>query len=60
MVCSRVKEIAESTGATEVVVAGIGAPLFARELGGVDLTDELGPAADALPAFAVREIAQMR
>jgi (4-(4-[2-(gamma-L-glutamylamino)ethyl]phenoxymethyl)furan-2-yl)methanamine synthase len=40
-----------------IIVAGIGASLFARELGGVDLTQELGDAADALPAFAVREIA---
>jgi (4-(4-[2-(gamma-L-glutamylamino)ethyl]phenoxymethyl)furan-2-yl)methanamine synthase len=57
MICSQVNRIAQSSGAKEIIVAGIGAPLFARELGGVDLTTELGPAADALPALAVREVA---
>jgi probable H4MPT-linked C1 transfer pathway protein len=58
MICTRVQEAAESSGASEIIVAGIGAPLFARELGGTDLAAELGPAADALPAFAVREVAK--
>jgi (4-(4-[2-(gamma-L-glutamylamino)ethyl]phenoxymethyl)furan-2-yl)methanamine synthase len=57
MICSRVNAIAKSSGAKEIIVAGIGAPLFAQELGATDLTCELGPAADALPAFAVRELA---
>jgi probable H4MPT-linked C1 transfer pathway protein len=60
MICSQTKKIADSTGAKEIIVAGIGAPLFSRELGGTDLTRELGPAADALPAFAVREVAKAR
>jgi probable H4MPT-linked C1 transfer pathway protein len=58
MICSQTKKIAHSSGAKEILVAGIGAPLFSRELGGTDLTRELGPAADALPAFAVRELAK--
>lgn len=58
MICSQTKKIAHSSGAKEIIVAGIGAPLFSRELGGTDLTRELGPAADALPAFAVRELAK--
>jgi (4-(4-[2-(gamma-L-glutamylamino)ethyl]phenoxymethyl)furan-2-yl)methanamine synthase len=57
MVCSAVRRCAAACSAEEIVVAGTGASLFARELGGVDLTKELGAAADALPAFAVREIA---
>ena len=57
MICSQVKKIAGSSRVKEIIVAGIGAPLFSRELGGIDLTSELGPAADALPAFAVREVA---
>jgi hypothetical protein len=57
-VCSQVNRIAHAAGTTEIIVAGIGAPLFSRELGGTDLTRELGPAADALPAFAVREVAK--
>ena len=60
IICGQVKRVAESSGAREIIVAGIGAPLFSRELGGKDLTGELGPAADALPAFAVRELANTR
>jgi (4-(4-[2-(gamma-L-glutamylamino)ethyl]phenoxymethyl)furan-2-yl)methanamine synthase len=58
MICRQVKKVAESSGATDIIVAGIGAPLFSPELNGTDLTCELGPAADALPAFAVRELAK--
>jgi probable H4MPT-linked C1 transfer pathway protein len=57
IICSQVEKIKKSSGAKEVIVAGIGAPLFSHELGGTDLTRELGPSADALPAFAVRELA---
>ncbi|MFA5267505.1 MAG: hydantoinase/oxoprolinase family protein [Methanoregula sp.] len=57
MICSQVRAIVQSSGAKQVIVAGIGSPLFSRELGGTDLSCELGPAADALPAFAVREVA---
>lgn len=60
MICSQTKKIADSSGAQEIIVAGIGAPLFSQELGGKDLTRELGPVADALPAFAVRELAKAR
>jgi probable H4MPT-linked C1 transfer pathway protein len=57
IVCSQVRRVVAESGATQILVAGIGAPLFARELEGIDLSIELGPYADALPAFAVREIA---
>lgn len=43
-----------------VLVAGIGSTLLARELGGADLRTELGKVADALPAFAVKEVAERR
>ena len=56
-VCNRVRAVMRESGASSVVVAGIGAPLFSRELGGIDLNEELGMCADALPAFAVRELA---
>jgi probable H4MPT-linked C1 transfer pathway protein len=52
-----VARVKAESGASSVIVAGIGAGLFARECGGIDLFRELGPAADALPAHAVREIA---
>ena len=58
LVGGQVRKVAEDSHAREIIVAGIGARIFARELGGTDLTEELGPAADALPAFAVREIAE--
>ncbi|MCK8519422.1 hydantoinase/oxoprolinase family protein [Methanoculleus sp. 7T] len=45
------------SGAGRVITAGIGADLFARELSGVTLNQELGEVADALPAYAVREVA---
>lgn len=56
-VLSAVRRCAEVSSADEILVAGIGAPLYARELGGLDLNRELGPVADALPAYAVRTIA---
>jgi probable H4MPT-linked C1 transfer pathway protein len=60
MICRQVKKIAIASGAKEIIVAGVGAPLFSRELGGIDLTRDLGSAADALPALAVREIVKAR
>ena len=60
MICNQVLNVARQSAVKEIVVAGIGAPLFARELGGIDLTRELGAVADALPALAVREVAIQR
>ena len=50
--------VVRETHATGLIVAGIGAPLFVQEYGGILLSDELGAAADALPAYAVREVAR--
>jgi probable H4MPT-linked C1 transfer pathway protein len=52
-----VDRVARECGADHVVVAGIGSSLFARELGGVDLARQMGAVSDALPAFAVKEVA---
>jgi hypothetical protein len=49
--------VVRECGADSVVVAGIGSSLFARELGGWDLARELGAVSDALPAYAVKEVA---
>jgi (4-(4-[2-(gamma-L-glutamylamino)ethyl]phenoxymethyl)furan-2-yl)methanamine synthase len=57
LICGQVRKIANECSSGEIIVAGIGAHLFARELNGTDLNRELGDIADALPAFAVREIA---
>jgi len=56
-ICNAVRACAMAFGAGEILVGGIGAPHFSRELGGRNLNHELGAVADALPAFAVREIA---
>jgi len=56
-ICAQVKKVAADSGARQIIVAGIGAPVFARELGGTDLNVRLGDMADALPAYAVRELA---
>ncbi|NLA37802.1 MAG: H4MPT-linked C1 transfer pathway protein [Methanomicrobiales archaeon] len=45
------------SGAGRVITAGMGADLFARELDGMALNRELGAVSDALPAYAVREVA---
>lgn len=44
-------------GTVEIICAGIGSSLVSRILGGRDLSREVGGAADALPAYAVREVA---
>ncbi|HDQ07362.1 MAG TPA: H4MPT-linked C1 transfer pathway protein [Methanoculleus sp.] len=41
----------------EVIVAGVGAKVLAGALGGAVLADRIGEMADALPAYAVREVA---
>ena len=48
----------KNTGAGKVLTAGIGASLIAPLVGGEDLSQACGDVADALPAFAVREVAQ--
>lgn len=58
LVCDKVRNVMAAAGTTDVVTAGIGSALFAQELGGIDLFKELGDAADALPAFSVREVAK--
>lgn len=57
LICNQVRRVADRSRAREIVVGGIGAHLFAEELGGIDLASELGPFADTLPAFSVREVA---
>jgi probable H4MPT-linked C1 transfer pathway protein len=57
LVCDQVRKVTAETGARQIIVAGIGAQLFSDELDGTDLTKILGPVADALPAYAVRELA---
>ncbi|MEI8330520.1 MAG: hydantoinase/oxoprolinase family protein [Methanomicrobiales archaeon] len=58
LVCDNVRKVVADTDSRQIIVAGIGAPLFARELGGIDLNRVLGNVADVLPAYAVRELAR--
>jgi probable H4MPT-linked C1 transfer pathway protein len=56
-ICRSVQQVRDRTGADRVLCAGIGGKLIAGLAGGSDLRQDLGSAADALPAFAVREVA---
>lgn len=60
LIVRAVERALSRSGAGRVIAAGIGAELFARELGGVTLYGEIGEVADALPAYAVREVALRR
>jgi probable H4MPT-linked C1 transfer pathway protein len=57
LICGQVRGVAAESGAGRIIVAGIGALLFAQELSGINLNKILGPVAETLPAFSVREIA---
>ncbi len=57
LIRNQVGNVMEASCSTSLLTAGTGASLFARELGGTDLSGRIGKAADALPAYAVREVA---
>ncbi len=57
LVCDAVDKVAKNANVDMILVGGIGSPTFAPLVGGADLTASLGIPADALPAFAVRELA---
>jgi len=46
----------DKSGACRIYTAGSGSGLLSSALGGTDLSLEIGPAATALPAYAVREV----
>ncbi|HJJ46979.1 MAG TPA: H4MPT-linked C1 transfer pathway protein [Methanocorpusculum sp.] len=56
-VCEATLKTKILTQADIIFVGGIGSKTFAPLVGGIDLTEATGIPADALPAFAVREIA---
>lgn len=57
LIMSGIDEICKKAGTNEVIFAGIGSGLIAKKYGGTNLSGALGPVVDALPAFAVREVA---
>ena len=42
LICDQVQRVAAESGARQIIVGGIGAPFFSRELDGIDLVKELG------------------
>jgi probable H4MPT-linked C1 transfer pathway protein len=58
LIAQAVEQAMDTSGAGRVVTAGIGADIFAKELRGTTLRRELGNVVDALPAYAVLEVAR--
>jgi (4-(4-[2-(gamma-L-glutamylamino)ethyl]phenoxymethyl)furan-2-yl)methanamine synthase len=58
LVKDQVQRVVRESQASGILVAGTGARLFVQECGGMLLSEELGAAADALPAYAVGEVAK--
>ncbi len=58
LLISGIEDVCRKAGTNEVVFAGIGSGLIAKKFGGTNLSGALGPVVDALPAFAVREVAE--
>lgn len=56
MIREAVSAALPASGGGPVLAAGIGSGLLSTALGARDLFQEIGPAADALPALAVREV----
>jgi probable H4MPT-linked C1 transfer pathway protein len=57
LIFSGIETVCRKAGTNEVIFAGIGSGLIAKKFGGTNLSGALGPVVDALPAFAVREVA---
>lgn len=60
IVCDAVAKAVVDAAPGEILVGGIGSPVFAPLVGGIDLTAAVGIPADALPAFAVQKLAETR
>jgi probable H4MPT-linked C1 transfer pathway protein len=58
LVCDAVAKAAADSVPDNILVGGIGSPVFAQLVDGTDLTAVMGIPADALPAFAVKELAK--
>ncbi|MBN1167993.1 MAG: H4MPT-linked C1 transfer pathway protein [Methanospirillaceae archaeon] len=56
LIAKAVDRIKKTFNIDQIITAGIGAPLLSHILGAVPLKDTLGEYADALPAYAVREV----
>jgi probable H4MPT-linked C1 transfer pathway protein len=57
---SSIRDVMERTGCDSIIGAGIGSHIIVKEFGGLDFRKESESFSDALPAFAVREVALRR
>ena len=57
LIAEGIERVKKDKRGDPVLMAGIGSSLLAREIGGIDLREVLGEVSDALPAYAVREVA---
>ena len=58
LVCDAVAKAKAASNADTILVGGIGSPTFAPLVSGIDLTAATGIHADALPAYAVLQLAK--
>jgi probable H4MPT-linked C1 transfer pathway protein len=56
-IATRIMRVMQVRRASAVITAGIGSMVIGKAVDGADLGEELGIWSDALPAFAVREVA---
>ena len=56
-ICDRYRKVMLDSNSSTVIISGIGSELFVNDLDGIDLSEKLGQVANALPAFAVKEVA---
>ncbi|WOF16213.1 H4MPT-linked C1 transfer pathway protein [Methanoplanus sp. FWC-SCC4] len=56
----QVERVMEETGASSVVAAGIGSHIISEIFNCRDLSKEMGVYSDAMPAYAVREVAERK
>ena len=57
LIISGIRRVCDESGCESILFAGTGGRYYAGELGGIDLSRELGSRSDALPAYSVREVA---
>ncbi|MGD1005325.1 MAG: hydantoinase/oxoprolinase family protein [Methanoregulaceae archaeon] len=57
VICDQVRKVMLDSNSSKVIISGIGSELFVNDLDGIDLSEKLGQVANALPAFAVKEVA---
>ncbi|HJJ56076.1 MAG TPA: H4MPT-linked C1 transfer pathway protein [Methanocorpusculum sp.] len=57
IICSTINDVFTKSNLNEILVCGIGAPIFSPLIDGTDLSNIININSDALPAYSVRELA---